>query len=184
MQKSKAEKIILVLLVLGGVLYGYYRYFLVSQLNEIKRLESEVLSKNESYKSVIEIRKDTEGFEKKLEEKQEELKSLNKKILNEDDKEQFNMDIYNYLKEHQLKTINNDPKQKDKTDEMEYNQYALFVRISGKKENIIEFIKYLKGMERKVRISNFALKVLNSEEWEAEMDVEIFYMDSEIKMPE
>jgi len=172
MKKSKIETIIILLLVIGGIVFGYYKYVFHDQLVKIIEMKKEVKNNEAILLKLREIMQDKNGTMTKIAKYENEAAVLDKAIPQGTSNYDFILQLYNTIKSYGLTAKNLEP-QKSSSDKGYISQTVNIV-VSGKKDNILNFIKYLQDNPRRIQIKEFSIKDINVNEADANLKINIF----------
>lgn len=178
MNKKKIQALILFLILLAGFSYAYYNYVLSRQLNVIKEYETDIQKYQADLDRAREIQNDKKNALNKIAKLEKELEGLNKVLPDAGYASQADLEIYNILKNSEqrgLKVTNANPKDIEEEKGKKYSYKEINITVSGKKEELINFIKYLQQYRQAVKIKETKVRLINSEELEANMRINIYF---------
>ena len=173
MNKRKLQLAVLALILLGGLAYGYYTVVLNKQKTEMAEYQNQIEKGQSTLGELEKIQKDKNGTIGRIEGMEQELVNLEKAIPDFSYASEFNLQLYSMLKGKGLK---NTIQPQESLSGKGYNYKDINIDVSGKKSEILNFISYLKQQPRKIKIKAATIKILNSEELDASLKIEIFYI--------
>jgi len=176
MKKSKIETIIILLLVIGGIVFGYYKYVFHDQLVRIIEMKKEVKNSETNLLKLREIMQDKNGTMQKIAKYENEASALDKAIPQGTSNYDFILQLYNTVKSYGLTSKNLEP-QKASSDKG-YISQTVNILVSGKKNSILNFIKYLQDNPRRIQIKEFSIKEINVDEADATLKINIFSVNN------
>lgn len=175
MNTKKLKLLVLALILLGGLAYGYYTLIFSNQIAEVVQHKNEIEKGRLTLSKLEEIQKDRKGTLEKIAGMEQELINLDKAIPSFNYATEFNLQIYSILKERGLK---NSIQPHNPSSGNGYGYEEVSISVSGKKSEVLNFIRYLKQQTRKVRIKGAVIKVTNAQEIEVNLKIQIFYMNN------
>jgi len=173
MSKEKIQKIVLIVLVLLGVGYGVYEYYLSISNDRIQMLSEEYKEKYERTKKFEVWSQKRDQAKKMIIEYQNQIKELDKIIPSKNESSNFTMEIYKMIKDGNIKADNVDmsfPKENKK-----YNITRFSIQLSGTLDEIKATVNYFKGFDKKLIIKNFNVQA-NPANYSAKIDVDLYSM--------
>lgn len=176
MDKNRVQKLIFGILVVSGIGYAYFTYVFSNQVIKIDTFQVKIEEKAKKLSELDMIRKDIKGNTDKLSKMENELKDIGKQIPNANQINQLNLELYYYVKAHNLQISNLEAQGKETEAGKKYGKQPIRVNVTGKKQDIIDFINYLKASPIKMKITQGDLRIISVEEWSLNMKVETYYM--------
>jgi len=177
LDKKRVQKLIFLILVVLGIGYAYYTYVFCSQVAQIDKLQTTLEEKNKKCAELDMARNDIKGYTDKLANMKNELEEIDKELPNANHINQLNMNLYYYVKSHNLKITNLEAQGKETNKNKEYCKQPIQISASGKKQDMINFINYLKRNPIKMIITNCSVKVMSIEDWAIDMKVYTYFMN-------
>lgn len=176
MNKDKVQKFILFILVVSGIGYAYFTYVFSAQVMKIDDFQTEIEEKTTKLSELDMIRKDIKGNTDKLSNMGKEMEEISKQIPKANQINQINLELYYYVKSHNLKISNLEARGKETETGKEYGRQPIKISVTGKKQDITDFINYLRASKVKMKITNCSVRIINVEEWSLDMNVDTFFM--------
>jgi len=176
LDKERAQKLIFLILVVLGIGYAYYTYVFCSQVAQIDELQTKLEEQNKKHTELDMVRNNIKGYTDKLANMNKELEEIDKEIPNTNNINQLNLNLYYYVKSHNLKITNLEAQGKETDESKEYGKQPIQISVAGKKQDMIDFINYLKRNPIKMIIENCSVKIMSVEDWSIEMKVNTYFM--------
>lgn len=173
MSKEKLQKIILFIIILAGVGYAVYKYYLSISNERIQALSVEYEEKSEKVKNLQSWSKKREGTQKMIEDYQSELIKFEEILPSKSQGSELTMDIYKMIKSSAVKTDNVDlsfPKESEK-----YNITRVSISTSGTLNEIKDTLNYFRGFKKKLVVKNFSVQA-NPANYSARIDLDLYSM--------
>ncbi|MGE5328866.1 MAG: type 4a pilus biogenesis protein PilO [Deltaproteobacteria bacterium] len=174
LDKGKIEKYIFIIITICGIGYAYYTYVFCGQIGVLQDLEKEFKAKNSKITELQNVKKNIVKSEKKLADMESELLKIDRQIPNAGRLSQFNMEIYYYIKAHNLKISNIEAKTKD-TSQKNYGKQPIEISVAGKKQDILDLIDYFKESPIKTKITEFTANVMDVEDLTVNIKLNTFF---------
>ncbi len=175
MNNRKLVIIICALVVLGVSGYFYYKHILGKQLSSIMDYRSDIAQLQTTLDKLEGIKNDIGGTSSRIEKMKEQLAVLNKAVPDTGSATEFSLQLYYTLKQRAL-TINN-VEAHNITVAKGYCYQEISISISGQRKNVLDFIRYLQNLPRKVRMRETMIKIKNEEELDATMKVRVYFLE-------
>ncbi|MGE5328867.1 MAG: type 4a pilus biogenesis protein PilO [Deltaproteobacteria bacterium] len=173
MSKEKLQKIILFVLILAGVSYAVYKYYISISNENIQKYSLEYNEKNKKVKNLERWSKKREEAERKIEAYESELIKVEELLPSKSQGSEITMDIYKMIKSSTIKTDNVDlsfPKENEK-----YAITRVSINTSGSLDEIKEVLNYFKGFKKKLIVKNFSVQA-TPQNYTAKIDFDLYSM--------
>lgn len=172
--EKRIEVWVLILIIFTGLAYGYYEYVLKEQIADIQRYQKLVEERRSERDTLYDIKQNKQAKLDKIAKRQAELAELDKAVPDSDDSADFNIQLYYIIKNLGLNVKNVEP-----GDIITANGYSgknIRVMVNGSRNDIANFVDFLKKYPRKIKITSANIKVLNVNELQVEMNIQVFFI--------
>lgn len=174
MKKNKIETILFIMLLIGGLGYGYYKYVLSGQIADINAKKKVVTVAQDQLESLRKISDDKKGKLREIAKMERQIVVLDKAIPQVANNYEFNMAIFNKIKAYGLNIKNLEPQNPITANGFE--SQIVNISVSGRRDKVLEFIKYLQDNERKIEIKEATIREVNANELEVVLKVNTYYV--------
>lgn len=172
MNKGKIEIILFILLAVCGIAYGYYRYVLHAQIVSINDMNKEVKTNQVALVKLRNIKENKKATETSIAKYENEATVLDKAVPDGNDNYGFNMQLYSTIKAYGLVIKVLEPQ--IPSSNKGYIIQNVNIGITGPKNNVLNFIKYLDENPRRVQIKEINVRDINVQEMDANIKIAIF----------
>lgn len=149
--KSREKNLLVIGLILVLVV-GFYYWIYQPQINKLANIEKEIKQDKQDLKVKSTMLQKKERLEKKYQILLNELKERHKKFLTSEEKTRLIMDLSDMASEVNVNLISTNPGQV--TEKNIYLQFPVKVKLEGKYNDIINFMKRIENLQYLVQIRN------------------------------
>lgn len=173
--KAKMEKLIFMIIIASGIGYAYYTYVFCGQIAHLQEQEKELENKTAKVSELRDVKKDIVRSREKLANLESELLRTNQQIPDAGRLSRFNMELYYYIKSHNLKVSNLEAKTRDISPKT-YGKQPIEMSVTGKKQDIIDLFSYLRKAPIKIKITECAANIMDTEGMAVSIKLNTFFM--------
>lgn len=171
MNIKRTEIAIFVLLMLGAGIYMYYSYVFSFQLVKMEAYGKQLKSAQLELHALERLNK-TE-VASKITSMENSLKNIDASIPNSVDINDLSLKLYYYIKAHNLNLGMMEPQETVKG--KDYSAQTISMNVSGKRNTVLEFIKFLQNYPQKLKISGAIITITNDTDISARFKIEALY---------
>lgn len=139
MKKEALEKVLLMVLLFGVLVYSYNTFLLRPELSTLEKLNTELQAKQSRYEQLLVYQEDKIGFEEEIKRLEAENTTLDAQIPSSLDKPQMMMYIYSVAKSTQVEPVSLNFEQSKNSEEVQ--SMVLSFSCLGKINDVLVFMK-------------------------------------------
>jgi len=175
LDKAKIEKLLFIIIAVCGVGYAYYTYVFCGQITRLHELEKELDDKTSAVAELRTVKKNIAKSREKLANMESEFLEIDQQIPNASRLSKFNMELYYYIKAHNLKVSNLEAKTRD-TSPKDYGKQPIEISVAGKKQDIIDLFTYFKEAPIKIKVTECAANIMDTEDLAINIKLNTFFI--------
>lgn len=172
MNKSKIESILFILLLIGAIIFGYYKYIFQEQLETIHKAKKDIAANQVVLTKLQAIMKDKNGTLLAIAKAENKAAVLDKAIPLSSSNYDFNLQLFNTIKAYGLVSKNLQPQTPVKS--AGFTSQTINIQVSGKTNNVLNFISFLQNNPRRIQIIEASIRQPSVDEMDANIKINIY----------
>ena len=173
--KNKKQKIILTFLILIGIGYGIYEYYLISSNERIAILNNEISVRKSLLEQMYDVRKNKSQIEKQIQNIEMELTNLEEKLPSKDYCSEFINDFKIFIMSRKI--YFDDRKFMSTEERGNYYISIVPIDVKGSLSEISQVINFLNNYKRKLYIKGIRLQAKPDNSYSGSINLELYYLN-------